>query len=293
MNNINKLSLLILALIYCFLWCAGFYNAIILKESINTTGIYNFIYTVFIIAPIIIGYKLSDKAGSLYPANWAVFSFFFPIFTLPILIFLNIWQSLKKHSSKTTNAHLNNMNSTTAATLNTVYSELSKPYSSSKYDYALKKLSIPLITKDKIDIILMESSALGNAGPGGALFHQAIKYMNNMNNTMACEYFRSALNTGLDPLRQGYAHANIGTIQLKNGDISEAVEEFLKVFTLKQILYESAHESSQYMLIVLKELGRDVESDLFKQIYSRTSEKLGYSLSPEAVEFARSLVKRV
>jgi len=155
------------------------------------------------------------------------------------------------------------------------------------------KISIPQFTREQESITLVESSTLGNAGPGGESFQRAIQNMNNQNYDGAASCFREALNAGLDPLRQGYAHANLGTILLKKSDLSGAIQEFFKVFALKQALYESVHDAAQYLGVIMHAIGRKEEASALQQLAGRTSVRLGYSLSPDVAEKVRSLARSV
>ena len=117
-------------------------------------------------------------------------------------------------------------------------------------------LNIPKITTEHLLIDLIESKQLGNPGSGGTAFNQAIQNMNSSNNTAAIQNFSEALQLGLDPLRQGYAYANIGELYVKNNDLANAIPQFIKVFELKQVLYESAHLASEYLTVIFKDLGQ-------------------------------------
>jgi ankyrin repeat protein len=151
---------------------------------------------------------------------------------------------------------------------------------------------IPKITQEYLSVSLIESSTLGNAGAGGAAFQQAIQSSNNQNYAGAINSFKEALNAGLDPLRQGYAHANIGTILLlQKRDLAGAVDEFLTVLKLKQALYESVHDAAQYMAVILQTAGRTDEAAELMRLVSKTTARLGYSLAPDVAEKVRALAR--
>jgi uncharacterized membrane protein YhaH (DUF805 family) len=154
-----------------------------------------------------------------------------------------------------------------------------------------KIVTIPTITQDHLSVSLVESSRLGDAGPGGSSFQGAIQNMNSKNDAAATQCFKEALRQGLDPLRQGYAHANLGTILLKKRDLNGAVEEFFQVLASKEALYESVHTAAQYLNVIMTELGRQKEAVALQQLAGKTSAKLGYSLSPSAAEEVRNLVR--
>jgi HEAT repeat protein len=154
-----------------------------------------------------------------------------------------------------------------------------------------KGISIPQIGPNQVSITLFESRELGAAGPGEASFQEAIKASNSQNYTEAERHFREALQQGLDRLREGYVHANLGRIRLKDNDLQGAIEQFLAVFVGGQSLYESAHDAAQNMAVIMQELGRQDEASLFTQLSAKTAAHLGYSLSPTAAEAIRQIVR--
>lgn len=150
---------------------------------------------------------------------------------------------------------------------------------------------IPAIDRQYLSVTLVPSSALGPAGRGGTAFQQAIGHWNARNYPACARSFEEALHLGLDPLRQGYAHANLGVIKVKTGDLAGAVKHFLKVLKSDQALYESVHDAAQYMAVVLETMGRTRESASLRGLAARTQAQLGYSLSPSAAEEIRRLVR--
>jgi tetratricopeptide (TPR) repeat protein len=151
---------------------------------------------------------------------------------------------------------------------------------------------IPVITSAELGVTLVDSSTMGAAGPGGDAFQQAIQCSNSRDARGAISAFEKALTLGLDPLRQGYAHANLGALKLKRGDLAAAAEHLLTVLAFKQALYESVHDAAQYLSVILSELGRLEEARALQALSMRTQAKLGYSLSPSVAEEVRQLVRR-
>ncbi len=159
-------------------------------------------------------------------------------------------------------------------------------------DKTPKEVSIPEITAQHLSIALVDSSKIGAPGPGGGSFQQAIQAMNSQDYNGAANQFRQALDAGLDPLRQGYAHANLGTILTKKGDLAGAVGEFIRVLEANEALYESVHDAAQYLGVVMQELGRQEQAHGLQLLSARTAARLGSSLSPAAAEEVRCLVRR-
>jgi hypothetical protein len=151
---------------------------------------------------------------------------------------------------------------------------------------------VPDITQPQLSIELVDSKALGSPGPGGGAFQQAIQCLNASDPGGGVAAFETALRQGLDPLRQGYARANLGELKLKQGDLGGAVEHLIGVLDSGQALYESVHLAVQYLAVILTELGRLQEAGRLQGLASRTSAHLGYSLSPAAAERVRQLVRR-
>ncbi len=149
---------------------------------------------------------------------------------------------------------------------------------------------LPEITAHHLAINLIDSSMLGQAGPGGSCFQSAIQNLNNRDDNQAAQNFTLALEKGLDILRQGYAHANLGTIKLKSSDLKGALADFLTVLNATQGLYESVHDAAQYLYIIYNEWGRTSEANGLQQLYSRTSAKLGTSLAPDMAAKVKQLV---
>ena len=159
-----------------------------------------------------------------------------------------------------------------------------------KLSFKMENGRIPTFTQETISLILVESNALGTAGPGGSSFQNAIQSWNLHNFNEAASQFKEALRQGLDPLCQGYAYANLGIIMVKKDKLLEATEHFLKVFTFERAIYESVHDSAQYLSVILDEVGRQEEAGMLKKLVSQTQAKLGYSLSTSAIEQVRRLV---
>ncbi|MBU1055520.1 MAG: ribosomal protein L7/L12 [Proteobacteria bacterium] len=151
------------------------------------------------------------------------------------------------------------------------------------------KTHVPKITQEYLTIILVESSTLGSAGPGGDSFQKAIQNMNNRDDATAIRCFEEALIKGLDPLRQGYVHANLGEMYIKTNVIEKALDEFKKVLNFKEALYESVHTAVQYLSILYRELGQPEVINVLEQLKYKTSSKINTSLSPETVERVRQL----
>jgi tetratricopeptide (TPR) repeat protein len=212
--------------------------------------------------------------------GWAIGGFLFPV----IAIVLAFMKSARYVAPPAVRPVLQ-------ATAYTIPSPVSTPVAAEPV--APIKITIPKIDQEYLSVSLVESSTLsGNAGAGGAAFQQAIQNANNRNDDGALRSYREALGAGLDPLRQGYAHANIGTILLlKKRDLAGAVEEFLTVLKLKQALYESVHDAAQYMSLILQEAGRQQEADELRKIAGKTAARLGYSLAPDVAEKVRNLAR--
>lgn len=151
------------------------------------------------------------------------------------------------------------------------------------------KMPVPKITQDCLAISLVDSSKLGDAGPGGSSFEKAIQHMNRKNDDEAKHFFGEALRQGLDPLRQGYVHTNLGEINLRANDIDKALYEFIKVLNFKEALYESVHNTVQYLGIIYGELGKLEAVGVLEQLRFKTSSKINYSLSSTAVDKVRQL----
>jgi tetratricopeptide (TPR) repeat protein len=154
-------------------------------------------------------------------------------------------------------------------------------------------ISIPKITTKHLLLDLIDSKNLSNAGPGGAAFQQAIQNMNSSNTSAAIQNFSEALQLGLDPLRQGYAYANIGELYVKNNDLENAIPQFIKVFELNQVLYESAHLASEYLMVIFKDLGRVDEATALERLATRTRAKLGHSMSPDMIAKLHQMVSQL
>jgi ankyrin repeat protein len=150
---------------------------------------------------------------------------------------------------------------------------------------------VPLDLPDFSSVELVEASALGDAGPGGQCFQNAIQFMNKGEDDGAQANFREALDKGLDPLRQGYALANAGMLLLKKNDLPGAVKDFLAVFAARRALYDSAHTAAQCLCIIMQELGRHEAAASLQGLVGATTARLGYSLAPDAAERVRSLAK--
>lgn len=154
------------------------------------------------------------------------------------------------------------------------------------------KDGLPVISAAVVELQLTDSSQLGAPGAGGSLFQDAVQCLNNLDNTGAASNFKRALKAGLDPLRQGYAHANLGTLCIKKNDISGALDHFMEVLDLKNVLYESAHDAAQYMYIIYAELGRRDEAARLQGLASTTQAHLGYSLAGDVADNLRKTVRK-
>jgi ankyrin repeat protein len=143
-----------------------------------------------------------------------------------------------------------------------------------------------------ISIILKDSSMMGDAGAGGTAFNNAIQSLNNKDDKQAELYFKQSLNQGLDTLRQGYAHANLGVLSIRNNDLKSAIHEFIKVLNYKEALHESVHDAVQYLSIIYDVLNEPVLIPPLQILKSKTMAKLNYSLSPEATAKVRDLAER-
>jgi len=142
-----------------------------------------------------------------------------------------------------------------------------------------------------LSIILRDSKTMGNAGPGGTAFSNAIQALNNGNNPQAETYFKQALQQGLDPLRQGYAHANLGILSIKQNNLASAIDEFITILNSKEALHESVHDAVQYLSIIYDVLGKPALAAPLQQLFSKTMSALNYKLSPEAVAQVRELAE--
>ena len=150
----------------------------------------------------------------------------------------------------------------------------------------------PEISAEHIELELVDSAYLTPGGSGGPDFQEAITFMNQQDDGSAEKRLRSALEKGLDPMRDGYAKANLGTICIRNGKLDEGVDLLVSVLTSGKALHESAHDAANYLAVVYAELGRNMEAASLRQLVSRTSTKLGYTLSPDTASAIRSAVRR-
>ena len=151
--------------------------------------------------------------------------------------------------------------------------------------------TLPTITAGMLSRPLRESSSLGPAGRGGSSFSDAIRSLNQRDDHGAIRTFETALALGLDPLRQGYVHANLGLLRLKQDDLTKTVQHFTKVFDSTEVLYESAHDAAQHLHLIYAEQGRASEAALLAELAGRTQARLRTSLSPEQVTRVRKLAK--
>ncbi len=156
------------------------------------------------------------------------------------------------------------------------------------------KLTASLVLPDGYESIqCKDSSMLGYPGQGGDAFQHAIACINERNTQNAISSFQSAITLGLDPLREGYAHANLGTLKFAQGEINSAIDHFIKVFTYTEALYESVHEAAGYLGIILAETGHTEETSTMLSISARTSAKLGYSLSADIAVTVRERTRTI
>jgi len=159
------------------------------------------------------------------------------------------------------------------------------------FSLSIQNGTIPPIPRDILKIELVGSRSLGDAGAGAASFQQAIRSWNEQDFAAAERHYRHALQTGLAPLHEGYAHANLGAILLKRDDLVGAIEQFLQVFSARSALYETVHEPAEYMSVILSEAGRADEAALFRQLADQTGARLGTRLSAEAAAHAQALTR--
>ena len=155
-----------------------------------------------------------------------------------------------------------------------------------------EKEGLPEISAAVTNIYLVDSSTIRPTGAGGSFFQAAIQCHNNRDDNGAARNFQKAIDAGLDKLRQGYAHANLGVLQLKRNEVAAAISHFIKVFALKEVLYESAHDAAQYMAVIYSELGRTDEAAQLEQVAYQTRARLGYSLAPDMAEKVRKSVRQ-
>lgn len=157
---------------------------------------------------------------------------------------------------------------------------------------AAKGKGLPKLSEDLLDLNLTDSSQLVPSGNGGSSFQDAIQALNTKNDNMARLHFENALDDGLDSLREGYAHANLGSICIRKGDIRGAIDHFMKVIDLRTVLYESAHEAAQFLHIIYNEFGRWDEASALLNLSSMTQSHLGYSLDPGVAKKVKQAVKK-
>jgi len=155
-----------------------------------------------------------------------------------------------------------------------------------------EKEGLPKISPAVTNIYLVDSSTIRPTGAGGSFFQEAIQCHNNRDDNGAARNFQKAIDAGLDKLRQGYAHANLGVLWLKKNEVAAAISHFMKVFALKEVLYESAHDAAQYMAVIYSELGRLDEAARLGQVAYQTRAHLGYSLAPDMAEQVRKTVRQ-
>lgn len=230
-----------------------------------------FIISRLIIASAVafLSYKYAIYLGRSGPV-WGIGSFLFPFLGPIILAFMKDAKALAPPEVKST-----------------VQPPISEPIVESPMSNI--QIDIPAITCEHLSISLVESSRLGNAGAGGSSFQDAIQKMNNKKYDAAAGSFRSALNAGLDTLRQGYAHANLGEMYIRANNLEKALNEFSKVLNFKEALYESVHTAVQYLIIIYRELGKPEAVNTLEQLRYRTSSIIDYSLAPTTVDQVRQL----
>jgi len=221
----------------------------------------------------ILSFQYATHLGRL-GIGWAIGGFFFPF----IALLLAFMKSLRSVSPAAVRPVLQ-------STVNMVQPPVNSSVAAAPASQI--KISIPKITQEYLSVSLVDSSTLGKAGAGSAAFHfqLAIKNMNDQDHDEAVRSFLTALDSGLDSLREGYAHANIGNILLlQRRDLAGAVDEYLKVLKLKQALNESVHDAAQYLAVILQAAGRTDEAAELMQLASKTTARLGYSLAPDVAE---------
>lgn len=148
-------------------------------------------------------------------------------------------------------------------------------------------------SKSASQVSLVDSRTLGSAGQGGGSFQDAIQALNRQSYSSALTGFLRAIDQGLDDLRIGYSYAQIGDILLNQEDLSGGVSYLAKVFEKPNVLFDSADTAAKKLNIICSELGLTGEALVFSAIADKTTAKLGYSLSPEASEKLRQLVRKI
>lgn len=163
-------------------------------------------------------------------------------------------------------------------------------------------INIPEITDSTLAMRIVDSSALRSPGPGGEAFQRAVSRGNDAaksadaptkhaHRLAAIEAFKDALEKGLDPLRVGYTYSRLGELGMETGDLDSAITNFLHVLSLPEVLYEALDESTQYLGVVLDELGRGVEAERLSGLSAKVQARLGRCLSATAKDAAQRLVR--
>lgn len=150
---------------------------------------------------------------------------------------------------------------------------------------------LPILTPADFSVQLQDSRTLGASGPGGSHFQNAVQSLNYQDDPQALIHFNDALKAGLDPLRRGYAHANLGAIMIRKKDMKQALEHFITVIREKEALYESVHDAAQYLTIIYSEMGRAAEAERLRQLAARTTAQLNTSLNPDVAAQIRQLTQ--
>jgi len=153
-------------------------------------------------------------------------------------------------------------------------------------------VNIPAITPEHLAVEMIQPTSLEGIGPGGETFKQALSNWNSRNYDRAASLYEQAIQKGLSSIAEGAARSNLAQIRLKKHDVDGAVEQFLRVMTLKQATYDSVNDATQHLGIILSEIGRTEEADMLEQLAARAQARLGYSLRADARENLRKEVRQ-
>jgi tetratricopeptide (TPR) repeat protein len=152
------------------------------------------------------------------------------------------------------------------------------------------KLDIPTITDEYLGVEMIQPTSLAGLGAGGETFKAALASWNSSNFDAAGQLYERALREGLIPLAEGAARTNLGQIMLQQRNLTAAIQQFLAILKLKQATFDSINDASQYLSVMLAEIGRVEEARALDGLAKKAQARLGYSLKEDAKESLRNLV---
>ena len=153
-------------------------------------------------------------------------------------------------------------------------------------------IEIPQITQEYLSPQMVRSSEVDDDfGPGGGTFQRALAAWNIRDTNTAKTLYEQAIAQGLTPPVEGAARSNLGQIMLRQHNLPAAIAHFLKVLRLEQVTYDSVSDAAERLGIILTEVGRVEEGRALQALAAQAQARLGYSLSPDAKETLRQLVR--